>query len=619
MDANVLLTVAGLFQLVTGLLFSAEPGQFSPANYPLIYLWVPWLAPLFMTAGIGLLYVASHDGLSFRFKAAVMTIASLPFVVLAVNFAAVRVWTGLSSYSILTAALVAALWSARGDGPARRREVDLFNLSLAAMIAVSGAGFLFVPGAFAPMHYGVLKDWLPYLGATMLLLAVFLLRSELRVRQPGGKRAAMVLAGVSLLFLAYNFYAVGVWTGTALYGLFAAAALLAPAFHSWRGLATTHGAGDAGITRLNPIVAHTVESCSWLLTLFLVGMFSLQPLLNVGHLVQVAIAILFLAIFSLGWLRVARRFLRMETVLQVQISVLTAVFGYLMFVTGGLYSHFATLLLIPVFMAALTLIPAAPWISGGIAFFALVVDALRDIWGSSVRGYGAFSLIVFHTLPLMVGATVSWVVACRMRSYLESLAVTKEELEIKNALLQEMAMKDPVTGLFNHRYFQERLSEELSRAARTGRPLALAILDLDKFKKVNDTYGHQAGDAVLQQVASAVRALLRASDVLARYGGEEFALILPDTDLDAAWAIVDRLRREVAATDIRLSDGRTIRVTFSAGVSAFSGGDPRGQALLAAADEALYRAKARGRNRVERADGSSVALVEDSYHDAYHV
>lgn len=163
----------------------------------------------------------------------------------------------------------------------------------------------------------------------------------------------------------------------------------------------------------------------------------------------------------------------------------------------------------------------------------------------------------------------------------------------------EAAIKDGLTGIHNRKYLEERLTTELAYAARHQSIVSVIIIDVDFFKKVNDTYGHLAGDAVLKQVASIFGKGLRPEDVVARYGGEEFVIVLRGTPLLDAATAAERLRREVEATSI-VFEGTTIRVTSSAGVacSAELGPSPEKAALLGAADARLYAAKTGGRNRV---------------------
>jgi diguanylate cyclase (GGDEF)-like protein len=161
------------------------------------------------------------------------------------------------------------------------------------------------------------------------------------------------------------------------------------------------------------------------------------------------------------------------------------------------------------------------------------------------------------------------------------------------------AIVDGLTGLHNRRWLDSTLPRLVQRFLRSGAPLSLQLLDIDFFKKVNDTYGHAAGDHVLRTVARIVVAALRPTDLAARFGGEEFVILLPDTDLDGACVAAERLRSAVAATAIEIPDGRTIGpVTISLGVAELTATDDAA-AILWRADEALYRAKEGGRNAVE--------------------
>ena len=177
----------------------------------------------------------------------------------------------------------------------------------------------------------------------------------------------------------------------------------------------------------------------------------------------------------------------------------------------------------------------------------------------------------------------------------------QRELKNKLQFALENAAHDPLTGLFNRRYFERRLREESAHARRHRRPFALVMIDLDHFKLVNDTYGHDSGDRVLRHVAEVTTGHLREDDIACRYGGEEFVLLLRATSTMAARIVANRLRAALAAKPIALGPkGEPRHVTFSAGVAAAD--DANGFAvdgIMARADQALYRAKRGGRNRVE--------------------
>lgn len=185
------------------------------------------------------------------------------------------------------------------------------------------------------------------------------------------------------------------------------------------------------------------------------------------------------------------------------------------------------------------------------------------------------------------------------------LRATNEELERKNRELERMneelrvrAITDALTGLANRAHGFARLEEELSRRRRTGAPLAVVLLDLDHFKRINDTRGHLTGDTVLVGFAGVLKAGLREHDLAARFGGEEFLLVLPETDGAGARAVAEKIRAAVAAH--RFPGLEDQPVTLSAGYAIQTGDDSLTlKDLLRLADEALYRAKAGGRNRVE--------------------
>jgi diguanylate cyclase (GGDEF)-like protein len=190
----------------------------------------------------------------------------------------------------------------------------------------------------------------------------------------------------------------------------------------------------------------------------------------------------------------------------------------------------------------------------------------------------------------------------------EQLSFALGNLRLREAL-REHSVRDSLTGLFNRRYLEETLERELRRAARKGQPLAVVMLDVDHFKRVNDTFGHDAGDAVLRSLAATLRAAVRGSDIICRYGGEEFIAMLPEAGLETALQRAEALRAAVARTEV--SDGRQKigPVTLSLGVAAYPEHGETPAALIARADEALYAAKREGRNRVVVATPSLAPLA----------
>jgi diguanylate cyclase len=160
-----------------------------------------------------------------------------------------------------------------------------------------------------------------------------------------------------------------------------------------------------------------------------------------------------------------------------------------------------------------------------------------------------------------------------------------------------MSKTDSLTGICNRRYLEERVKEEFARHKRYMRPLSLIMFDLDFFKKINDTHGHQCGDFILKSVVSTARESLREVDTLARYGGEEFCCVLPETPLSAAFMLSERIRGDVMKQEYRFGD-KVIPVTISIGVSAIDENIESTDSLFKNADDALYEAKRTGRNKV---------------------
>jgi len=184
----------------------------------------------------------------------------------------------------------------------------------------------------------------------------------------------------------------------------------------------------------------------------------------------------------------------------------------------------------------------------------------------------------------------------------QKLGDRTEEMKLMNKRLIGLSVTDDLTQVFNYRYFYARLNEEVHRSIRSRAVFSLVLMDIDDFKKYNDTYGHRQGDMILARLASLLKATLRNTDILARYGGEEFAAILPNTEKDNAVLMAGRLRKAVEEAELMSIDGAPLgRITVSAGVAAFLVDAKDGEELVKKADAACYVAKEKGKNRVERA------------------
>jgi diguanylate cyclase (GGDEF)-like protein len=188
----------------------------------------------------------------------------------------------------------------------------------------------------------------------------------------------------------------------------------------------------------------------------------------------------------------------------------------------------------------------------------------------------------------------------RIKTLQDELDQKNRELELANKRLKKLSITDGLTELFNHRHVHQLLHDEFERSARTGESIAVVMMDLDRFKNINDTYGHPTGDVILFETAQIIQDTAREIDMVGRYGGEEFIAILPETHEEPAANFAERVRKAVEEHVYR--DGATeIRMTVSCGVAALHEGIDGPEALLKAADEALYQAKHGGRNQVVRA------------------
>lgn len=217
----------------------------------------------------------------------------------------------------------------------------------------------------------------------------------------------------------------------------------------------------------------------------------------------------------------------------------------------------------------------------------------------------------FLCLPLLIGNKAIGVFVTSRKNH---KAYTTYEVKLFEALaahvssavsnavmynkMESMAITDGLTGLYNHRYFQEKLVGEIERSQRYGEKFAQVLTDIDFFKKINDTYGHPAGDKILKDVSGIIRDSIRSIDFASRYGGEEFAVILVNADKKEALAIAQRIRTTVEGTAFDIGRGKKVRATLSIGISIYPGDANSKQQLISRADEALYLAKKEGRNRV---------------------
>ncbi|TCP11212.1 diguanylate cyclase (GGDEF)-like protein [Crenobacter luteus] len=212
---------------------------------------------------------------------------------------------------------------------------------------------------------------------------------------------------------------------------------------------------------------------------------------------------------------------------------------------------------------------------------------------------GAIGLIT-----LAVAGVFLLALARQHRSLLRASTALEEsyrEIHLLNEKLRERAVRDPLTGLYNRVYLEEMLPKELARARRQGEPVTVVMIDFDHFKRINDNYGHAAGDAALRALGQLLAGWVRAGDIVGRYGGEEFIVVLPGLSQEVAAVRVESWRSELAATPVALPGlDDALSVTASFGIAAFPDHGDSGRAVIEKADIALYRAKRQGRNQVVR-------------------
>ena len=186
------------------------------------------------------------------------------------------------------------------------------------------------------------------------------------------------------------------------------------------------------------------------------------------------------------------------------------------------------------------------------------------------------------------------------REQAEAAESRVRQLESELERVSEQVREDQLTGTLNRRGMDDALEREIARADRSGKAMCISVLDLDNFKRLNDTYGHAAGDAALVHLAKVIRHTVRPTDVIARYGGEEFLIILAGTSIDEAVGITTRLQRELTRRFF-LHNNERLLITFSAGVAEYRQGESE-ESFFARADQAMYRAKEQGKNQVVPAE-----------------
>jgi len=280
-----------------------------------------------------------------------------------------------------------------------------------------------------------------------------------------------------------------------------------------------------------------------------------------------------------------------------------AFISFAIYWTGGQESNFYLLLFVMAVRCAYFYQPLKITITLGEG-----IGSLAFVFPVLLVERGAFPLM---DKIFWIRLSIFWVAGLLSNSFVTTLKVQSNEIKRWNKTLEkrvaertrelevayEKSIHDGLTGLYTHNFFQNYLEQAISKAKRYGTPLSLLMLDIDYFKKFNDTYGHPAGDRVLVNIARLLKEALREADIAARYGGEEFILVLPETDDRRAYLLAERLRKNVQAFDFLRGKEKGVEITISIGVAGYGKGMHR-EVLISQADQALYRAKKEGRNKV---------------------
>lgn len=233
----------------------------------------------------------------------------------------------------------------------------------------------------------------------------------------------------------------------------------------------------------------------------------------------------------------------------------------------------------------------------------IIIGLLKDPVGIVVWNVTLISFLLANVIGLLFALRIE---AFRRRRFLDIL----DEENMRNELVR-MASIDELTGIWNRRKFLDLAENEAERYTRYQRPYSLMMIDLDFFKTVNDRFGHLSGDTALRQFAEIVRGQIRGMDIFGRLGGEEFGIVLPETGIQEALALGERICKTLYSTDIKISDGRSVRITSSIGLAEACPAYKTLDDVISAADTALYRAKEKGRNCMEVATGEAAQAQLD--------
>ncbi len=377
---------------------------------------------------------------------------------------------------------------------------------------------------------------------------------------------------------------------------------------TWRAEFVDRGVEQAYRAHIRPQMVRDLHIVLWawasLLVLFAAmdyGFFGVNP---ANHLMVLSRGLSILALLLLGMLTRRRPTMATDGYATAAVTMFAFLMFFFVFFLRPGAGTFNIGVMMVMLIAVFVCIPNRLVMAAAAAAFA-IAGTLVVMWLLGVLGWGQLGLLTLLAFPAMLGYFAcqrlqlttrrQYIALCRSEAANRQLAQEIERRKLLEQELQHQAITDPLTGLLNRRHFESLFTRELERARRTGAGVCLCMIDLDHFKRINDEHGHETGDRVLLFVSDFLRAQVRQTDLVARLGGEEFIILMPDTVIEDATGIIERIRSELAAQSITI-DKQVITVT---GTFALTSVDIDRETLVSAlrkVDRALYRGKDQGRD-----------------------
>jgi len=377
---------------------------------------------------------------------------------------------------------------------------------------------------------------------------------------------------------------------------------------TWRAEFVDPGVEQAFRAHIRPQLLRDLHIVLWawagLLVLFAAmdyGFFGVNP---ANHLMVASRGLTILALLLLGMVTRRRPIMATDGYATAAATMFAFLMFFFVFFLRPGASTFNIGVMMVMLIAVFVCIPNRLVMASAAAVFA-ITGTLVVMWLLGVLGWGQVGLLTLLAFPTMLGYFAcqrlqlttrrQYIALCRSEAANRQLAKEIERRKLLEQELKHQAITDPLTGLLNRRHFESLFNRELERARRTGAGPCLCMIDLDHFKRVNDEHGHETGDRVLQFVADFLRAQVRQTDLVARLGGEEFIILMPETTLEDAAGIVERIRVELAGQSIGIGH-RRITVTGTFALTAVSPDSDTLAAALRKVDHALYQGKGQGRD-----------------------